>query len=92
MAQKIPAIVEAMAKFIDALTAKQQVNAAEKVLEKVVETLARLSKDQVIDKDVLLSAINGLSVDKNLTLLRGQKKSVTIRLGHSQAKESSFQN
>lgn len=89
MAEKIPAIVEAAAKLVDALTAKQQANAAEKVMEKVVEALAGLTKDQVIDKETLLSKINGLSVDKDLTLIRGRKKSVTIRLGDTRAKQSS---
>lgn len=90
MAQEIPAtIAEVAAKLIDALTAKQQANAAEKVMEKVVEALAGLAKEQVIDKDTLLSIINGLSVDKDLTLIRGQKKSVTIRLGGTLAKQSS---
>ena len=81
LAEKAAALTEAGAKLIDALTAKQQTNAAEKVMEKVVEALASLTKDQIIDKDTLLSAINGLSVDKDLTSLTGRKKSVTIKLG-----------
>lgn len=81
MAQKMSAIVEAAAKLVDALTAKQQANAAEKVMEKVVEALAGLSKDRIIDKDTLLSAINGLSVDKEFTFIRGKKKFVRIKLG-----------
>ena len=81
MVEKAAALTEAAAKLVNALTAKQQTNAAEKVMEKVVEALAGLTKDQVIDKDTLLSTINGLSVDKNLTLLTGRKKSVTIKLG-----------
>ena len=89
MAEKIPAIVEAAAKLVDALTAKQQANAAEKVMEKVVEALADLTKGQVIDMETLLSTINGLSVDKDFTLVRGHKKSVTIKLGDTQAKHSS---
>lgn len=88
LAQKIPALAEAAAKLVDAMTAKQQVNAAEKVMERVVEVLAGLSKDKIIDKDTLLSAINGITVDKDFTMLRGQKKSVTIRLGHTQTKKS----
>lgn len=81
MAEKAAVLVEAGAKLIDALTAKQQANAAEKVMEKVVEALADLSKGQVVDRDTLLSTINGLSVEKDFTLIRGQKKSITIKLG-----------
>jgi len=89
LAQEIPAIAEVAAKLIDALTAKQQANAAEEVMKKVVEALTGLAKDQVIDKDTLLSTINGLSIDKDFTLIRGQKKSVTIKLGGTRAKQSS---
>ena len=89
MVQKAAALAEAAAKLIDALTAKQQANAAEKVMEKVVEALADLTKGEVIDKDTLLSTINGLSVDKDFTLIRGHKRSVTIKLGDTKAKHSS---
>ena len=81
MVEKMPSIVDAAAKFVKALTAKQQTNAAEKVMEKVVEALVGLGKDKVIAKDTLLSAVDGLAVDKQFTLLRGQKKKVTISLG-----------
>lgn len=81
LTEKISVMVEAVAKLINNLTVKQQTNAAEKVLEKVVEELAGLGKNKTIDNDVLLSAINGLTVEKNFTLLRGQKQKVTIKLG-----------
>jgi hypothetical protein len=79
LSEKIKVITEVATKLIDALSAKQQANVAEKVLEKIVEELTSLCKDQIIDKETLLSVINGLSVNKDLTLLMGRKKSVKIK-------------
>lgn len=91
MAEYLPALVEVASKLVDTSTAKQQVNAGEKVMEKVIEALASLGKGRVINKDTLLSAIDGLCVNKEFTLLRGQTKSVTIRFGTTRFLQSGKQ-
>lgn len=80
LVEKAPIIIDAAAKLIDAITAKNQANAAETVMEKIIEVLGGLTKDQIIDPDILLSNLHGLSIDKDFTL-RGKKKSIKIQLG-----------
>lgn len=77
----LPTVLESASKLIDSATAKNQVNAAEKVLEKVIEKLSFLTKEGKIDQNMLLSILNGLRVDKDFTLARGQKKSIIVKLG-----------
>jgi len=77
----IPPSIELAARLIDATTTEQQVNAAGKVLDKILENLTELAKDALIDIETLLKILNGLSVNKNFSKWRGNLKSLEIRLG-----------
>ena len=81
MSKHAKELLEAGSKLISSATAGNQANSVEKVMETIISELVELTKAEEIDVDTLFKLLNGLSVDKDYTFPRGQKRSVKIKFG-----------
>lgn len=81
LAKHAPEILEAASKIFSSMTADNQANTVEKVMEALMVQMFNLANQGKIDADTLLKYLEGMKVDKDYTTFRGKKKSVSITFG-----------